>query len=530
MQTSASRTSGPARSRGSARRPFILIGSILITLVAIAAWVLWPISQSRAEAVSLLPDDAVPAIVADRDRRPVELGLRFRVTEPAQAVAVQFYKSSANTGPHTGTLWTGRGRQLAEARFADTTRRGLQVADLDRKVTLEPGRDYVVSYTAPQGRYSTDQSYFTEPVSRGPITAGVNAGVYSYRPGSFPTQIFGANSYTVDIVVRRTGSGQSSSPSSSPSPSASSAPTTGSSEASPRPSPTSTPTETGPATPSAPPPSSASPDATAVPSSPTAIPGGFPSSATTGVPAGVRLTPYTGPCNITTAGTVIDGKTVNCTLNVRAADVTIRNSVINGTVYNDEASNGLGFTIVDSEVRVGNRGGTGIGNVGFTALRVEVTGGNRSINCWRDCTVRDSYVHGQFTDLSGVAHESGIRMGSGGVISHNTITCDAPDVPPDAGCSAGLTGYGDFATVENNLIERNLFLVTTGGTCAYGGSSSGKAYGGTNHIRFIDNVFQRTAARPNCGYWFPIASFDSSAPGNVWRGNVWSDGGVVNPG
>ncbi|MFE7223393.1 DUF4082 domain-containing protein [Nocardioides sp. NPDC057577] len=528
MQTSASRTSGPTGSRGYARRPILLVGSTLITVVAIVAWTIWPISQSQAKAVSLLPDDAVPAIVTDPDRRPVEVGLRFQVTEPAEAVAVQFYKSSANTGPHTGTLWSGRGRQLATARFGDKPRRGLQVAEFDPTVVLRPGRDYVVSYTAPKGRYSTDQSFFDKPVSRGPITAGVNAGVYSYRPGSFPTQTFGANSYAVDIVVRPTGSGGSPSPSSSPS--SASSPSARPSTASPSPSPSSPPSKSAPATPTAPPPSSSSPEVTGGPTPPTSIPGGFPNAANTGVPAGVRLAPYTGPCNITKVGTVIDGKTVNCTLNVRAADVTIRNSVINGTVYNDEGSNGLGFTIVDSEVRIGNRGGTGIGNVGFTALRVEVTGGNRSINCWRDCTVRDSYVHGQFTDLTGVAHESGIRMGSGGVISHNTITCDAPDVPPDAGCSAGLTGYGDFATVEDNLIERNMFLVTTGGTCAYGGSSSGKAYGGTNHIRFIDNVFQRTAARPNCGYWFPIASFDSSAPGNVWKGNVWSDGGVVNPG
>ncbi|NGN93040.1 DUF4082 domain-containing protein [Nocardioides sp. KC13] len=526
MQISARRNSGPARRRGPARRPALLVSSVLITVAAIAVWVIWPISQSQAEAVSLLPDDAVPAIVTDSDRRPVELGLRFRVTEPVEAVAVQFYKSAANTGPHTGTLWSGRGRELATARFTDEPRRGLQVAELDDKVVLEPGRDYVVSYTAPKGRYSTDQSFFTRPVSRGPITAAPNAGVYSYRPGSFPTRSFGANSYAVDIVVRRTGSARPSSPPHTPS----STTSVGSSATPQTPAPTSPTSDPAPATPTAPPPGSASPEATAGPQPPASIPDGFPNPATTGVPTGVRLTPYTGPCNITAAGTVIDGKIVNCTLNVRAADVTIRNSVINGTVYNDEASNGLGFTIVDSEVRIGNRGGTGIGNVGFTAVRVEVTGGNRSINCWRDCTVRDSYVHGQFTDLSGIAHESGIRMGSGGVISHNTIACDAPDVPPDAGCSAGLTGYGDFATVEDNLIERNVFLVTTGGTCAYGGSSEGKAYGDANRIRFIDNVFQRTAARPNCGYWFPIASFDTSAPGNVWRGNVWSDGGVVNPG
>ncbi|MFE6510049.1 DUF4082 domain-containing protein [Nocardioides sp. NPDC057767] len=528
MQTSESRTSGPARPRGSARRPLLLIGSTLITVAAIVAWTIRPISQVQAEPVSLLPDDAVPAIVTGPDQRPVELGLRFQVTEQVEAVAVQFYKSSANTGPHTGTLWSAGGRALATARFADEPRRGLQVADLDRKVVLEPGRDYVVSYTAPKGRYSTDQNFFVESVSRGPITAGADAGVYSYRPGSFPAQTFGANSYAVDIVVRRTGSVRSSPP--SPTPSSTYSPSAASSATSQGPTAESSTPDPAPASTTSPLSSPPPPKGTASPSLPASIPDGFPNPATTGVPAGVRLAPYTGPCNITVAGTVIDSKIVNCTLNVRAADVTIRNSVINGTVYNDEASEGLGFTIVDSEVRIGNRGGTGIGNVGFTALRVEVTGGNRSINCWRDCTVRDSYVHGQFTDVSGVAHESGIRMGAGGVIRHNTIACDAPDVPPDAGCSAGLTGYGDFATVEDNLIERNVFLVTTGGTCAYGGSSEGKAYGDANRIRFIDNVFQRTAARPNCGYWFPIASFDSSAPGNVWRGNVWSDGGVVDPG
>ncbi|GGR48772.1 hypothetical protein J2S40_000310 [Nocardioides luteus] len=524
MQTSVSRTFRPALSLRSGRRRLGLLGSALITVVAIAAWVLWPVSQSRADTVSLFPDDAVPAVVTEQDRRPVELGMRFRVTEPVAAVAIQFYKSAANTGPHTGRLWSGSGRELAKARFAGEARRGLQVADLDRQVLLRPGRDYVVSYTAPKGRYSADQNLFARPVSRGPISAGVSAGVYSYRPGTFPTRTFGATSYAVDIVVRPTGS-SSPSTSTSPSPSASTSPA-------PSVSPSQSPSPSAPSSA----PSSSAPPATTPPAEtdsklpPTSVPAGFPDAASTGVPEGVRLSPYTGPCTITTAGTVIDGKTVNCALKIRAADVTIRNSVVNGTVYNDEDSDGLGFEIIDSEVRIGNRGGTGISNVGFTVVRVEVTGGNRSINCWRDCTVRDSFVHGQFTDLTGVAHESGIRMGSGGVIRHNTITCDAPDVPPDAGCSAGLTGYGDFAPVRDNLIERNVFLTTTGGACAYGGSSEGKAYPDADHIRFVDNVFQRTAARPNCGYWFPIASFDTSAPGNVWRGNVWSDGGVVPPG
>jgi hypothetical protein len=219
---------------------------------------------------------------------------------------------------------------------------------------------------------------------------------------------------------------------------------------------------------------------------------------------------------------------VNCSLTIKAAGVVIRNSLVKGTVQNDENAS-FGFTIQDSEVDVGDRDGTGIGNANFTALRVEVRGGNRSINCWRNCTVRDSWVHGQFTDETGKFHESGIRMGSGGTIVHNSIGCDAPDVPPDAGCSAPLTGYGDFGPVENNLIQGNLFLATTGGTCAYGGSSGGKPYSSAaNNIRFIDNVFQK-GRTGKCGYYAPVVDFNKSAPGNVWSGNVYEDGKVVNP-
>jgi hypothetical protein len=133
------------------------------------------------------------------------------------------------------------------------------------------------------------------------------------------------------------------------------------------------------------------------------------------------------------------------------------------------------------------------------------------------------------TDETGTYHESGIRMEQNTTLIHNTIGCDAPTIPPDAGCSAGLTGYGDFAPVQNNLIQNNFFLPSTGGTCAYGGSAGGKPYSdGARDIRFIDNVFGR-GKTGKCGYWAPIMDFDPSAPGNVWQNNVWEDGGVVSP-
>ena len=256
---------------------------------------------------------------------------------------------------------------------------------------------------------------------------------------------------------------------------------------------------------------------------------GFPNASNTGVPAGTKLAAYTGPCTITANNTTIDAKSISCNLSIRASGVKISNSKITGTVATDENSSGYSFTISDSDVNAGQRENTGIGAVNFKAIRVDVQGGNRSIHCYKSCTVQDSYVHGQFKDSSGKAHESGIRMGQSAIIRHNTITCDAPDVPPDAGCSAGLTGYGDFAPVQNNLIEGNMFLAGTGGYCVYGGSSQGKPYSSqTNHIVFRDNVWEvgSDANRPSC-YYGPITSFDPKVTGNVWENNKFDNGKVV---
>jgi hypothetical protein len=51
-----------------------------------------------------------------------------------------------------------------------------------------------------------------------------------------------------------------------------------------------------------------------------------PGAGNSGVPLGVSLAPYSGPCTITTAGTVIDAADVTCHLVIAAADVTVRRS------------------------------------------------------------------------------------------------------------------------------------------------------------------------------------------------------------
>ncbi len=263
--------------------------------------------------------------------------------------------------------------------------------------------------------------------------------------------------------------------------------------------------------------------------------GCWPGPNNTGVPANVTLTNYSDNCVITVANTVIDSKLINCVIQIQAPNVTIKNSKINGRVVNSSTSNS--FTIIDSEI-IGPKGAnpnddyTVLGEYNFTVLRVEVTGGNRSIYCHNTCNVRDSYTHGQNIVQDVRVHASGFRQSQNGTVIHNALTCDVADTPSGGGCSASLTGYGDFEPVKNNLLEKNLFVATTGGTCAYGGSSGddgSKPFGRqAENIRFIDNIFQRGPGG-KCGYWFPISDFDSTRPGNVWSNNKFDNGVIVPP-
>lgn len=274
------------------------------------------------------------------------------------------------------------------------------------------------------------------------------------------------------------------------------------------------------------------PTPTATPT-PTPQPSGFPDVSNTGVPTGTTLAAYTGPLTITAANTVIRDRLVTGTLVIAAPGVQIVNTRINGGVdLRNPTTSSASFTITDSEVHVGDVMRTGIMRGNFTATRVEVTGGNRSIYCEFNCTIVDSLVHKQATDEGGQTHFSGVRMSQNLTLRHNTVICEAGR-GPGTGCSAALTGYGDFAPVQNNLIERNKFVGNLGGgstMCVYGGSSGddgSKPYGAqARDIRFLNNTFVR-GSNGECGNLGTVASFDPARPGNVWSGNMWDTGGPV---
>jgi hypothetical protein len=145
--------------------------------------------------------------VADPDTSAVELGVKFRSSVAGYVTGIRFYKSSQNTGTHTGHLWTASGTSLGSVTFTNETQSGWQQARFDSPIPINANTTYVVSYRAPQGHYSGDTGFFTTAgVDNGPIHAlrdgedGPNS-VYRYgTTTAFPTQTYQSSNYWVDVV------------------------------------------------------------------------------------------------------------------------------------------------------------------------------------------------------------------------------------------------------------------------------------------------------------------------------------------
>jgi hypothetical protein len=93
-------------------------------------------------------------------------------------------------------------------------------------VELTAGQTYVVSYLAPQGRYSYTSKYFsTDKVSGALTAAGTTNGLFRYgAAGGFPTASFNATNYFVDLVFNP--GGTTSTPTPTPTPTPAPTPTT----------------------------------------------------------------------------------------------------------------------------------------------------------------------------------------------------------------------------------------------------------------------------------------------------------------
>jgi hypothetical protein len=266
--------------------------------------------------------------------------------------------------------------------------------------------------------------------------------------------------------------------------------------------------------------------------------GCWPGPNNTGVPAGTSLSTYSGSCTLSTANAVIDAKTINCDLVIRAGNIMIKNSKINGKIWLDTdlaGSNGWYFTLQDSEVNGPLEQIAAVSTGNMTILRSNIYGGQTSVQCEEKsthCTIQDSYLHGQLIPVGANWHLGGFLSDGGGpiVMRHNFVFCDQQATyGSDGGCTGDINIIPNFATAHDVTIDHNLFGASTSlSYCTYGGEKSSSAYPHGNHIVYTNNVFQR-GSNNKCGAYGPVNAFNVNNTGNVWTNNKFADGVDVPP-
>jgi hypothetical protein len=244
---------------------------------------------------------------------------------------------------------------------------------------------------------------------------------------------------------------------------------------------------------------------------------GYPDASNTGVVRGATLRP-SGCVTADTPGQVIENVSIkDCTIDVSARDVVIRNVKI---------------VIDDPEkwaVIVRNPGSATIDHVDIsgvdsadhdvqyavlsqTTKSIKVSHANLSncSNCIQGDYVvaSDNYIH----DVGGPpsAHLDGIlcisNYGCHLSADHNTVL--------SKGIAIAL--YGDFGTPVDSIISNN--LVGGGSYTLYGGTAK------STNVHITNNRISR-AIHPKGGIWGPLAYVYPHNLGNTITGNIWDDTG-----
>ena len=274
---------------------------------------------------------------------------------------------------------------------------------------------------------------------------------------------------------------------------------------------TATPSPTGTETPTPTP----TPTPTATPS-----PGTFPDASNTGVPAGTALSAYTGPSTISTANTVIDGKTLGC-ISVTAPGVVIRRSKIECAnpsyavvSVEDGAFTGTSLLLENDEIDCRNGAGTAVGEANVTVRSSDIHGCENGFDMNQGFDIQDSYIHDLWNTAQ--SHTDGMQMAGAHLengkwvtgalnlkIRHNTIYGVGAD--GSLGTSAIISNpRGDKnITIQDNLLAGGAFTLY----CDYSATA-------TNY-QVIDNEFS-TRFSPKYGAYGPSdGCSDETLSGNV---------------
>lgn len=486
----------------------------------------------------------IPKQTGLRDGVNYELGMRFRAAVAGSIQAIRFYKSPGESGSHTGKIYSATGGLLAQVQFANETASGWQVRKLPSALNILANTEYVVSVNTGNQYYVATNGGLSSVIINGSLASmsGLN-GVYG-AVGRMPNQSFQGSNYFRDVVFVAA-SAPSPTPSATPLPVASkfklgdrvqafrevrvraSVSLSGTLLAT-QPSGIIGKLIAGATSadgviwwkidydsgadgfsgednfnlaPLAPAPA---PTATPLPPVPPSGSFAWPNASNTGVPSSVNLNAYSGPMKITANGTVIDGKIINGTLTVAAANVVIKNSRIqNFSYFGIDGDGATNLTVQDCDIVGPGAGGTS--NAGIlgsgTFLRNDVSKSENGIVLAAGAsTVKGNFVH-NLENSGSDPHYDGITAqgGQNGVVIEDNYV--------DSRDTSAVFIKNDFGPVNNVRVNHNYLTGTMGFTVYSNGMASG---GAVTNISITNNVMKKGGY----GYF----SVDNSSP--LISGNV----------
>lgn len=131
---------------------------------------------------------------------PYELGTKFKATQLGQITQIRYYKTSGETGTHTGRIWSAAGTVLASVTFTGETASGWQTATLSTPYETTVNTVYVVTVNS-NTEYGATSNGLENVVTNGPLSTIVGAnGVFGTTLGAFPTGTYHSTNYFRDVT------------------------------------------------------------------------------------------------------------------------------------------------------------------------------------------------------------------------------------------------------------------------------------------------------------------------------------------
>lgn len=162
-------------------------------------------ATAPSAAISIWPNTSAPTKYVTASG-PIEFGVKIRSDVAGQVTGIRFYKIAANTGVHTGSLWSSDGQLLATGTFTAETATGWQTLKFTAPVTIRPNTTYVASYHTNAGIGAFGSELQSSGKDNAPLHAlqtGVDGanGVYTFSSGGkFPAQGSSGSNFWVDIL------------------------------------------------------------------------------------------------------------------------------------------------------------------------------------------------------------------------------------------------------------------------------------------------------------------------------------------